>query len=161
MKFVTKSNSVEIVKAMNLFNEIVRTRAFSSMVEHCPGSGIQYVPFSNTTGWNINIFLQAFIKQEADIEIELWKPWNPWSKAIAMFDKKYPYTIYLNSRKINRTTSSLVGSIAHEFIHLLDNQSVTLSFGHEGNSSKGKSLSAPYYIGHMTNTLVKEQYQGR
>lgn len=89
-----------------------------------------------------------------DIEVKLWKPWWYFSRAIAMFDKRKPNTIFLNARKLQRSDESILGSIAHEFVHLVDNKAIG-SFGHGNNYRRGKENTAPYKIG----TIASEFYE--
>lgn len=62
-------------------------------------------------------------------------------------------TFTINVRKLvtwrgipKRSIPSLVGTIIHEYIHVVDNN-VEASFGHGNNKPTGKENTAPYYIG--------------
>lgn len=88
------------------------------------------------------------------------KTWNPWSAAVAWFNPRHSECIYLNSWKVNRSDDSIVGSIIHEYVHLVDNFYKTASFGHgdnygpssfqEGSEQYNEKFhSAPYKIGRL------------
>ena len=83
------------------------------------------------------------------LNIRLYRPKWRWSKANAYVTAKYPNTLFLNSRKLWRSTSSLVNTIVHESVHIADygDDDQKISFGHGSNSAKGKENSAPYWIG--------------
>tara|TARA_R110002096_G_scaffold358706_1_gene551801 strand:+ start:134 stop:592 length:459 start_codon:yes stop_codon:yes gene_type:complete len=81
-------------------------------------------------------------------EVRLKRYWF-WSKAIASFHPKYPNRISLNSRKLNRSLDSIVGTLLHEHVHLVDNFYQGASFGHGGNSPGGKEGTCPYRVGQL------------
>ena len=87
-------------------------------------------------------------------QIKTYRPWNPWSKALAYVSPKEPNVIYINSRRLNRSIASIAGSIAHETIHVLDNKYTDANFGHGNNSPKGKENTVPYWIGRRVKELI-------
>jgi hypothetical protein len=90
-------------------------------------------------------------------EIRVKRFWNPWTSAVAAFNPKYPNRIILNSRRIGgRSADSIVGSIMHEFVHLVDNYYTSASFGHGDNYKDGKENTAPYKIGAMAKAHCEE-----
>jgi len=83
--------------------------------------------------------------------IRPWKPFNPWTSAIATTFKNKPGEIYINVRKINqRTVAQYVASLTHEILHL-----APLSYGHGSNSPKGKELSVPYFLGNKAGEWAR------
>ena len=88
-------------------------------------------------------------------EVRFYKPRWPWSAALAYVQGNNPKTIYINERKLNRSEASIAATIAHEYIHVLDNYTPE-SFGHGDNYASGKDNSAPYYFGQV----VEEVYGG-
>jgi hypothetical protein len=98
-----------------------------------------------------NDMIAALMKRHSTltITVKTYKPWWPWSKAVAMFKPSEPHTVYLSSRRLNRSAASVVGSLLHEYVHLVDNLYSEYSFGHGSNSKYGKENTAPYAIGTM------------
>ena len=80
--------------------------------------------------------------QPQTIEIKLYKPFNCFSRALGKSLKNR--VVYLNARKLDRPVESLVNTIIHELIHVLD---VDEKCGHGDSWAKGKEDSAPYKIG--------------
>lgn len=73
--------------------------------------------------------------------IKPWKPFNPWTSAIATTFKNKPGEIYINVRKINqRSVADYVNTLVHETGHIL-------GYSHGSNSPKGKGDSLPYWLG--------------
>jgi uncharacterized protein (DUF885 family) len=80
--------------------------------------------------------------QEMTATIKPWKPFNPWTSAIATTYKRKPGEIYINVKKINqRSVAEYVATLVHEALHL-----APLSFGHGSNSPKGKENSVNYWV---------------
>jgi len=84
--------------------------------------------------------------------VVLYRPFWRWSRALAYY--KGGKNIYINSRKLNRSLASIAGTIAHEYIHLLDNFRPEY-LGHAGNSPKGKANTAPYLFGRMAKEYLE------
>jgi len=93
------------------------------------------------------------------VEVVTRRSYNPFSKMVASFSRKKPLQIKLNGWKLRRSKHSIVGSICHEYTHLVDNQYSHLSFGHGTNSSHGKGNTAPYKIGYMSKLLSETYYK--
>ena len=66
-------------------------------------------------------------------------------------------TIWLNMRNINRDTSSIVGTICHEYVHCLEHEVKRIRpkiyFNHGDNKKKPNTL--PYYIGERAITYAE------
>jgi hypothetical protein len=92
----------------------------------------------------------AMLAQGVRITVDQYKPWNFWSKAIAYADPGTP-VIHLNVRKINRSVPSIVNTLMHESVHIVDRK---LNFAHGSNSSTGKDETAPYKIGEIAEKLA-------
>ena len=93
--------------------------------------------------------------------VKLWRPWNPWTRATAYTDGTK--SIYINSRKIYRYSpgskkniASLAGTLAHEYVHVLD-AFHSWNFDHGDNYSDGKEKSAPYLVGNEMERFVLAQ----
>ncbi|MEI6243111.1 MAG: hypothetical protein WCP39_06880 [Chlamydiota bacterium] len=55
--------------------------------------------------------------------------------------------IYLNERKLpGKSFPSLVSTLVHESIHILDRNPTVRTFGHGNNFAKGKENTAPYRL---------------
>lgn len=102
------------------------------------------------------------------IFVDTYTPFYRWSKAYAMFNPANPFVISLSTRKLNRSrikrynVASLVGSIFHELVHLVDNQYPHYSFGHgkgiNANSPTGKENTAPYKMGKMAKEFYLNKF---
>ncbi len=96
-----------------------------------------------------------YVYEKHQVVLNVKRYWNPFSKCVAWFNPKKPLDMNLNRWKVSRSKHSVVGSILHEYTHLVDNQYMHLSFGHGSNSRKGKQNTAPYKIGYIANNLSK------
>jgi hypothetical protein len=105
----------------------------------------------------ISIKLCNFIMNN-DINIKIYKPKWRWSKAYGYFSPANPHDINLNYYKLNRSVSSIVGTLYHEATHQCDNEDKIHSYGHGDNSPKGKANTAPYFIGNVASGLFKTNY---
>jgi len=76
-------------------------------------------------------------------------------KTLAYTDSRYPNTLFLNLKKLNRAEESIAATIIHESIHALDHDAVDYTFGHGNNSAVGKENTAPYWIGNLANKILK------
>lgn len=79
-------------------------------------------------------------------------------RTLAMFKHKTPYTIYLNSKNLNRSVESIAGSLMHELIHLVDYH-INGQFGHPKLrfwNRKKAMRSAPYWYGREFKNYVKK-----
>jgi len=82
------------------------------------------------------------------LTVSLYKSRNPWSRALGYEDERQPNIVFLNTRKLNRSVASIVGTIVHEAVHAADAHS-SLEFHHGDDSSIGKENTAPYWIGNL------------
>lgn len=117
-------------------------------------STLEDTPYYSTCSWtSIEDYLRFMIiegetniSMRFDVNVEPHRSRNN----LASFSYRYPLTINLNSRKMNRRDESIAGSIAHEFVHLVDYQIQHERFGHPSlrfwNKRKVRN-SAPYIIG--------------
>ena len=114
----------------------------------------QFVGFkpdmADTNLMNIILLMSGYIVS-GQIAVKHWKPWNRWTKAIAMTKGK---SINLNVRRMYRPTGSILNTIVHETVHIVDSHH-SYTFGHGSNDPTGKSKTAPYLIG----KLAEEYYE--
>ena len=153
----TKSTDRRIINATNkvitLFNDV-------AFLDYMKSIEIDMADVSSTKVAELTL---GWMKIE-NIGVTTFRPCYRWSKAIAKFDRRRPDIVQLNSRKLNRNwdkdinEASIAGSIVHEIIHLVDNKFKDFSFGHAGNSSKGKENTAPYRWGREAKKWILKNY---
>lgn len=90
------------------------------------------------------------LSQKIDVTVQKYKPWYIWSKATAYTDPGVPI-IHLNARNLNRSVASIVNTLIHESVHVIDKN---LCFAHGSNVAKGKDDTAPYKIGEIAEKLA-------
>jgi hypothetical protein len=87
-------------------------------------------------------------KDDTEIQIKLYKSKNPFTNSNAYVNRKYPNTLFLNTRKLWRDKKEIVNTIVHECVHVIDySENGKIDFGHGDNYPNGKEDSAPYWIG--------------
>ena len=91
---------------------------------------------------------------DSALEVRLYKPANPFSRAYGKELPSFPDLVFLNTRKLNRSTPSIVGTIVHEAVHAADAVS-DVDFSHGDNSPRGKQNTAPYWIGNLAVAMAK------
>ena len=79
-----------------------------------------------------------------------------WSKALAYFTPSDPDAIYINTRRLGRSDGSVIATIIHEWVHLVDHDDLKESFGHGSNSPVGKQNTAPYWIDNLAQGMVDQ-----
>ncbi|HEX5149924.1 MAG TPA: hypothetical protein VFW07_00670 [Parafilimonas sp.] len=75
-------------------------------------------------------------------------------KTFAYTDGNYPNRLFLNYKKLNRSSESITATIIHESIHAVDNNETQYTFGHGNNSPIGKENTAPYWIGNLAYSIL-------
>lgn len=109
----------------------------------------------------------ADLIEQSDLEfkIDLFYPsgWRAikYRKTFAYTDSRFPNTLFLNLKKLKRSTNSIAATIIHESIHALDHEAIDYTFGHGNNSSKGKSNTAPYWIGNLAYKILKNDFNAK
>jgi len=85
----------------------------------------------------------AYQNGRAPILVEPWKPFNPWTSAVATTFKNKPGVIFINVRKINqRSAIDYARTLVHEWAHVS-------GYGHGSNSNQGsteKLKSVPIWL---------------
>ena len=94
-----------------------------------------------------------------EMTIALYKPWNPFSKAVAYDDPLHPTIIHLNARKMHRDIGSHCNTLVHECVHAVDTQYPETDFGHGNNSPVHKENTAPYWIGQLAEQMISGTLQ--
>jgi hypothetical protein len=81
-----------------------------------------------------------------EVRVVAWRPFNPWTSAIATTYTSDPTTIHINVRKIaGRDTSDYVATLVHEALHLM-------GYGHGDNRNQHrepKLSSVPIAVAQM------------
>ena len=72
----------------------------------------------------------------------------PWSKTLAYVGRT-PELIHVNLRNLARSLRSIMATLIHEFIHVLDKLNKNAYFGHVKNSASGNSKTANYWIAQL------------
>lgn len=75
-------------------------------------------------------------------------------KTLAYTDSRYPNRLFLNFKKLNRSSESIAATVIHESIHAVDDSEEQYTFGHGNNSPVGKDNTAPYWIGNLAYKLL-------
>jgi len=113
-------------------------------------------PNYSSCSWNsIEDYLRDMMSSPELIKVNIGEHWS--KSNLAWFSPYMPYTINLNVNKMYRTDQSIAGSIAHEFVHLVDFHVKHESFGHPSMRfwRKTKVLnSAPYIVGKEFKTFL-------
>ena len=94
----------------------------------------------------------TLMAQKIDATVQTYKPFFARSKATAATVKGSD-VIRLNMLKLDRPIVDLVATLVHESVHIADRVK-GMSFGHNGNSSRGKALTAPYRIEAIARELA-------
>lgn len=76
------------------------------------------------------------------------------TRAVAAEDARRPGFVVLSERKLDRTVPSIVNSIVHEAVHCVDRAADDAEFGHDSNNARGKSNTAPYFIGDLAEAFA-------
>jgi len=151
---VYKGNNEKIIEAVRISNDLLKNKkGLLTSVRH-----IKEFDDANCSGVDIaNAIIKINVKYTVNIVAK--RPWNPFTKMVAVFNKKYPLLITLNACKLKRDKHSIVSTLVHEYCHVVDNQYSHISFGHGSNSRTGKSNTAPYKISYMAKLLSETYYK--
>jgi hypothetical protein len=120
---------------------------------------IENIHFLNTncTGRQIANMIKEVSTTEDIIVRTYWK-WS-WSGEAAKFNPRYPTTIWINRRGIGRRSQgSLVKSIMHELVHVVDRIFKDFNFGHTRKRHNKRRESTPYRVGSEAEQFVKVNY---
>jgi len=90
-----------------------------------------------------------------NVTVKLHKSNDPDTRTLAYRISRYPNTLFVNSRKLDRDTEDIVNTIIHESVHAVDGSLTDAKFGHGDNSSADKGNSAPYWIGSLAERIAR------
>lgn len=140
MKIYNQTQDENIAKAAFIFMKHFKDQDFLNIVR-----GIQEFNHSEDSGRKVAITIDDF---EGSIYLRQYKPFNPFTKAIAYAELP---NIYFNSRK-NFGFIERVETIAHESLHLM-------GYSHKGNyKTKYNEGTVPYLIANVFKNYVSEIY---
>lgn len=151
---------VRIGEAINKANALLsRQSSFYSHYTH--NSYDDFVPDMANVTFTYVLYRLVKFAEENDVEVKLWTPkaWR-FSNAIAMTQGKH---IYLNRYKLNRSVGSIVGSLIHELVHIVEIADKDRSYGHGNNYRYGKDFpigkrrTTPYLYGELAKIYVDER----
>lgn len=132
MRFRNNIIDPKVNEAVKIANDLLT--AGSSMIDHISNKE----DFKYNSGHGIQVALNLILVREP-IDIYVYKPFYPFSKAIGYYDGE---CIWINSRKMQvLDISNLIGLLLHEYAHYC-------GYKHGSNyKSKEKCLySVPYYL---------------
>lgn len=157
-----KSNLSDTDIAILLFNKMQDRGIIQELISQFPSLDKRY-----TKGITVDyLSYQSFVlKNSFHVEVELWRPWNPWSAAYATTYTGNYNLIKLNSRRLKRAAgwlnlASIAGSIAHEWGHCLEYYyrkeiDPNVFFNHGDNSSVGKDNTFQYLLGRAVKKYLE------
>jgi hypothetical protein len=148
MKVIYKGKYSRLADAVEDANEILATEEFYQRIREKEG----HFDFASITPAQVANALEGS-KMEATVKAARK---SVLSKVTAWVTAAEPQTLYLNSRKLQRSLPSIVNTIIHECIHIADHEDAGHRFGHNGNRRKRNENSAPYWIGNMVQAWMEE-----
>lgn len=83
-------------------------------------------------------------------------PWWKHRRVNAYVARKFPDDIKLNNKRLRRPLLEITETLIHEFIHVTDFNDKLSSYGHGGNSPKGKNSTAPRLVAKVLVDLYKQ-----
>jgi hypothetical protein len=148
MKFHYKGNIKKLKTAVYRANLICEMKEFYADI-----ASVRDFDLDNTTPTKISMELKyspglIFVKTY----------YRPFSRANAYFKPSQPEYIFINTAKLRRSINSIVNTIVHEGVHVVDHNVEDASFGHAGNTSHGKGETAPYKIGMLAQIRAEYYY---
>lgn len=155
MRIICNEDNDKIQLSTQLANDVLQNSVFYDRI-----SSRDSFDLSTATPKQISNLLKD---SDLNFNIELFRPTGfynkvKYRKTLAFTDHDFPNTLFINEKKLNRSSESIAATIIHESIHALDHNEVDFTFGHGNNSSKGKGNTAPYWIGNLAYKLFKNDF---
>lgn len=100
----------------------------------------------------------AQLLQEARVEVRVLVR-KARRKVLGWTYASEPGRVYLNARRLERTATSIVATLVHEWVHCVDAASVH-EFHHGSNKPAGKEHSAPYWIDRLAAEIAGRFFLG-
>lgn len=151
MKIIFNENLAGVKSATDKSNELLKNDEFYKAISDHPN-------FDLSTA-SPKIIADLLKKSDLEFKVEIFYP-NAFQsikyrKTFAYTDERFPNTLFLNFKKLDREIEDIAATIIHESIHALDDAEETYTFGHGNNSPKGKDNTAPYWIGNLAYQILK------
>lgn len=141
LKVSNKSNNKRIEVLCSQINSLYEKADFwKDVMKH---RDLFYL--SNISGMTL---YDLFNASKTEVNIMVFKSKNPFTKSNGYTTPSDPNSVYLNSRKFNRSDASIAATIVHETVHCLDNSTDPRHyFGHgDNNDSPEKDGCAPQFL---------------
>jgi len=143
----------KVVQASTIFNDLLKSGVIEGMVREMPESLDNANVSSDMIADFVALYMESF-----STKVRTYRPWNPWSAAIATTYTGNFSLIKLNSRRLERSVPSIIGSIAHEWGHCLEyyvkSRTPHYFFNHGSNSPVGKDNTFQYRLGRMVESYL-------
>lgn len=151
MKIIFNENLAGVKSATDKTNELLKNAEFYKAIANHPN-------FDLSTA-SPNIIADLLEKSDLEFKVEIFYP-NvfqsiKYRKTFAYTDERFPNTLFLNYKKLDREIEDISATIIHESIHALDDAEETYTFGHGNNRTVGKDNTAPYWIGNLAYRILK------
>ncbi|MGZ0016802.1 hypothetical protein [Yeosuana sp. AK3] len=151
MKILFNENLAGVKSATDKANELLKNDEFYKTISDHPS-------FDLSTA-SPKIISELLKKSDLEFKVEIFYP-NAFQsikyrKTFAYTDSRFPNTLFLNFKKLDREIEDIAATIIHESIHALDDAEENYTFGHGNNSPKGKHNTAPYWIGNLAYQILK------
>lgn len=137
-----------VVEATVQANRLLEQREFYDRIRACPRFDLTNVTPRDVAG--------EMERCTTRLTVRLYKSFFPWSRVLGYEHPRFPDIVFLNTRRLDRSVASIVGTIIHESVHVADVHS-PLDFGHGGNAAGAKDNTAPYWIGNLAISMVSGQ----
>lgn len=157
----TEIANKDVVLASLMFNRVLQDNILPGLVMK---RGQNFDPrFTNVSYKEIAGYLHNYSKM-FNTEVGLYRSKWPWSKALATtYTGNYEW-LGLNTRRLDRTIPSILGSIGHEWGHCFEyfvkkNVNAQIMFNHgtgrTGNNPEGKENTFQYWLGTEVKKIGK------
>lgn len=154
MKIEYNGNYTKIINAVQVANNLLNNNEFYRLIsEHSEFDLANVSPnilskliFNSKLVFIVLTFTPSFFQSIT----------GRYSKTYAYTNTNNPKKLFLNTKKLNRSSESISASVIHESIHAIDNTEIKFKFGHGDNSSIGKNNTAPYWIGNLAYRILTQ-----
>ena len=151
MKIIFNEDIAAVKSATDKSNDLLKNAEFYKAIANHPNFDLSTASPAIIAG--------LLDKSDLEFKVEIFYPSIlqaiKYRKTFAYSDERYPNTLFLNFKKLDREVEDIAATIIHESIHALDEVDEEYSFGHGNNSSVGKENTAPYWIGNLAYQILK------
>jgi hypothetical protein len=152
MKATYLGKNAKLIDAIDYIEDLFQDQEFwDAISNHDRFDYTEYAP-SKIGGYMQN--------EEKVVEVRLYRPpfWKH-RRTNAYTDKRYPNTLFYNSKKLWRDVGKIVNTVVHECVHAVDftdDEHANIDYGHGSQANEGKENSAPYWIGSLAEHFYQE-----